>query len=101
MVVVVVVDLFIYPAVYRPEWIMTAAGLFYIYDRNPIPGPPFFSSISSFLFPTSAFSSNCRWGIVTTCLTFMSQGTTTLLFSNRRTRQEHLGQEERTNLEIK
>ena len=23
-----------------PEWILTAAGLIYIYDRNPIPGPP-------------------------------------------------------------
>ena len=56
---------FIYPAVYRPEWILKAAGLFYIYDRNPVPGPPFSSSISSFLLPTFASSSDGRWEIVT------------------------------------
>ena len=35
------IDLFIQPYA-DPEWILTAAGLFYIYDRNPVPRPPCF-----------------------------------------------------------
>ena len=43
------VDLFIQPCT-DPEWILTTAGLFYIYGRNPVPGP-----LSSPLFPYSYF----------------------------------------------
>ena len=57
------VGLFIQPYT-DPEWILTAAGLLYIYARNPIPGPPFSSPIPSFLFATPASSSDGRWRLL-------------------------------------
>ena len=66
------IDLFIQP--YTDPWILTAAGLFYIYDRNPVPGPPLSSSISLFLLLTSASSSDGRWEIVTMCPGLRSLG---------------------------
>ena len=75
---VVVVDLFI--QLYTdPEWILTVAGHFYIYDHNPVTGPPFSSSISSFLLPTSASSSDSHWRLLSPAQSSCRKGKTALL----------------------
>ena len=62
-----------------PEWILTVAGHFYIYDHNPVTGPPFSSSISSFLLPTSASSSDSHWRLLPPAQPSCCKGKTALL----------------------